>query len=246
MSTNSFFRSTSAEASIDVDEEEETNNELNELTPDSAIQMRRVKGFSAANKIVYNNFINYEKEKERWMKCKLCDEYDVRFPAKTSCEKLKKHLENKHSQNAPQKRQALILQSESGDLTARNTSSYTHQKLRLAVDEFIILDEQPFSIVEKKGFKNVIQVARPEYIQVGRKTVKKDIVETIYPAYKECIKEILSKEVEKKTTFAFTTDVWTCSSQSKGNINTFTCTGFYSQPMYRNTYSMYIHDSHFL
>ena len=184
-------RVSNAEAAIDVHDEEE-EYEVNVLTPASVItnsntvlRKIRVKGPAEANRDLYSKFEQYFQAAERRMKCKLCDGYDVPFPPKQSCEKLRKHLDSKHPSNTAQNggTQAILLQGEFGDLSARNTGVYKHQKLRLGIAEFIIIREEPFRIVEDVGFKNMIQAARPEYMQVGRKTVANDITKNIYPAY---------------------------------------------------------------
>jgi hypothetical protein len=58
--------------------------------------------------------------------------------------------------------QTLLFRSANGSLQSRNTG-FSEEKMRVAIDEMIIIDELPFFTVEKDGFKGMMQVARPEY-----------------------------------------------------------------------------------
>ena len=128
----------------------------------------------------------------RMAHCKKCS-WKCKYPPKTSISNLKIHscpAENTISvdgtvDGTKSKKQRLLLQDETGTLSVDNNSIYQHQNLRKAISEMVVVDELPYAFVEKVGFKNVLQVARYDYNQIGRKAVEEDIKKYLAPAYLE-------------------------------------------------------------
>ncbi|OMO59397.1 putative Zinc finger, BED-type [Corchorus capsularis] len=64
-------------------------------------------------------------------------------------------------------------------------------EIRRAIAKMIVVDEQPFRVVEGTGFRRVLSVACPEFPALTRKAIKREIV-SIYLKERESIRELLA------------------------------------------------------
>ena len=89
-------------------------------------------------------------------------------------------------------------------------------KLDKMLVDLIVLDLQPFSIVEDKGFRALINYLDPKYVIPCRKTMKK-FVDDEYVTKRR----IIQAEVDAASAVCITTDTWT--SVNLDNIISVTC-----------------------
>ncbi|XP_060212248.1 zinc finger BED domain-containing protein DAYSLEEPER-like [Lycium barbarum] len=82
---------------------------------------------------------------------------------------------------------------------------FDQQLIRRALVEMIIIDELPFSFVEKEGFKKFMQVAQPLFQVPSRRTVTRDC----YGRYDELRLDLKKSFREAKAKIFLTTDTWT-------------------------------------
>ena len=73
----------------------------------------------------------------------------------------------------------------------------------------MIHDFQPYSFVEDKGFKELMQQLEPRYEIPHRTTFSRSIIPTIYGEVKQQIKFKLTGLQQSKSIVALTTDMWT-------------------------------------
>ncbi|KAL5700765.1 hypothetical protein ACHQM5_026173 [Ranunculus cassubicifolius] len=78
-----------------------------------------------------------------------------------------------------------------------------------SIVEFIVIDEQPFSIVEKRGFRRMMDIVQPRLYVPSRRS----IVREFWKMY-DHLKDSLARDL-RKYRVSFTTDTWT----SVQNIN---------------------------
>jgi hypothetical protein len=101
-------------------------------------------------------------------------------------------------------------------LVAKNSvESYSDSRMRTAVNEWVVRDEHPFAAANGEGFRNLIQVARPDFHLMDKTTVQRDIKHKMYPAYRAFVKQDLHTDMIKGARFSFTTDIWSSTVQRK-------------------------------
>lgn len=79
------------------------------------------------------------------------------------------------------------------------------RKITLLIAEMICKDLQPFSVVENKGFRKLINHLEPRYTIPARKQFSNTIIREIYSKTVASVK----LELSKATHVAITTDMWT-------------------------------------
>ncbi|KAK2450307.1 zinc finger BED domain-containing protein DAYSLEEPER [Trifolium repens] len=84
---------------------------------------------------------------------------------------------------------------------------------RKALAKFVILDEQPFRVVEGEGFKNLLRTLQPQFVVPSRHTIPRDCFK-LYQEEKTSLREFLRSNC---TRVALTTDCWT-SVQNLGYL----------------------------
>lgn len=72
------------------------------------------------------------------------------------------------------------------------------------VTEFIVLDDQPLSVVENVGFRRLMECLKPRYIMPSRYYIS----DTAVPSKYKQVCEFISKRLENAATISFTTDIW--------------------------------------
>ncbi|ONI12896.1 hypothetical protein PRUPE_4G190100 [Prunus persica] len=107
----------------------------------------------------------------------------------------------------PQKPKPMILlplkkkSEEEGKLIAK---SYSPEKCREAIVRYIILDEQPFRVVEGEGFRDMLRVFEPRLQVPYRVTIERDFLK-LYKKEKIKLKDYL---VANRQRVSLTTDTW--------------------------------------
>ncbi|XP_057192592.1 zinc finger BED domain-containing protein 4-like [Triplophysa rosa] len=86
----------------------------------------------------------------------------------------------------------------------RKTASERAIKITDKIIEFIVLDDQPLSVVENVGFCCLIEHLEPRYSLPGRKYIS----ETALPELYETVREHISCQLKDVQTISFTTDIW--------------------------------------
>ena len=84
-------------------------------------------------------------------------------------------------------------------------SSDRAKAITKSIGVFIAADMRPYSVVENKGFKNMIKVLEPRYEIPSRTHFTTKIVPALY----EEQKKIIVDELSKASSVALTTDGWT-------------------------------------
>lgn len=73
------------------------------------------------------------------------------------------------------------------------------------IAQMICIDMQPYSIVEDKGFRELIKAAEPRYVMPSRKTFSTEIIPNLYSQTVATVKS----DVNNAVSLALTTDGWT-------------------------------------
>ena len=126
----------------------------------------------------FEDIINPTTNKIEKVKCKYCEKVLSANP-NTGTSTLRKHLQscNKYPNNVDkkQKKISLVKDPHTESVTLSNWS-YDAEATRLALAKMIIIDEHPFSVVEKEGFKTFVSVACPQFLShvPSRFTVARD------------------------------------------------------------------------
>ncbi|KAK2372832.1 zinc finger BED domain-containing protein RICESLEEPER [Trifolium repens] len=84
---------------------------------------------------------------------------------------------------------------------------------RRALAKFVILDEQPFRVVEGEGFRNLLRTLQPQFVVPSRHTIPRDCFK-LYQEEKTSLRALLRSNC---TRVALTTDCWT-SVQNLGYL----------------------------
>jgi len=133
-------------------------------------------------------------------------------PGNFSVSNLKSHLQAKHLtefnsliqlQNANESLEPQLMKIQ---INYFPPNSIQAQNITRAIGVMIALDMRPFSIVESKGFKNLIAILEPRYKIPTRKTFSLEIIHQLYEEVKNFI---ISKYNLCNLKLAFTTDLWT-------------------------------------
>ncbi|KAH0636460.1 hypothetical protein KY289_036375 [Solanum tuberosum] len=86
-----------------------------------------------------------------------------------------------------------------------STWKFDQAQSRRALTKMIIVDELPFSFVEKEGFKNFMRVTVPQFHIPSRRTVTRDCYE-LYLEERQLLKNVFK---EARPRVCLTTDTWT-------------------------------------
>lgn len=79
------------------------------------------------------------------------------------------------------------------------------REINIAIGEMIAIDNQPLSIVENTGFRNLMRKVKPKYNIPGRKYFTENIIPHLY----EETKSEIRRGVMNATAISVTTDMWT-------------------------------------
>ena len=81
-----------------------------------------------------------------------------------------------------------------------------------AIGTMVAVDLRPYSIVENKGFRELLRILEPRYSMVSRKDLTKAVIPEIYSELKEKVKQSLHLS---ESCVNFTTDMWKCEGQNR-------------------------------
>ncbi|KAK0140436.1 Zinc finger BED domain-containing protein 4 [Merluccius polli] len=120
----------------------------------------------------------------------------------------KEHEDFRTSSKAKQQTSGSLPQPTLAESFARRDKLPRDGKKALAITEkiaqFIVLDDQPLSVVSNVGFKRLIEHLEPCYIIPSRHY----IVNKTIPQMHEEVKKCIAAHVEKANAISFTTDIW--------------------------------------
>ena len=111
--------------------------------------------------------------------------------------------------------QTLLVATKNGALGFVNPGlNFSH--LRGLIDDWVAACEIPFEAVEAEEFMGIMSYLCPQYKQVGRRTVRDDIVKVLSHQRKEVLKNFFQQCITVEDTgFSFTTDIYTNTTQKK-------------------------------
>lgn len=89
------------------------------------------------------------------------------------------------------------------------------KKYHYLIAEMIAIDNEPFSIVEKVGFKRLLEQALPRYELPSRTYISQKIIPDIYNRIRDKIKANISKAIA----ISATSDIWTCLHNSSSFLS---------------------------
>ena len=78
----------------------------------------------------------------------------------------------------------------------------------------IALDAEPYSLVEREGFKNLMKHLAPRYVMPHRTYFSNTVIPQIY----DNLSNQLLEELQKAKYLSFTTDIWTSSVNNESFI----------------------------
>ena len=88
------------------------------------------------------------------------------------------------------------------------TSSIRHKKITEKIAGVLVHDFQPFSFVEDRGFKELMEELEPRYEIPHRTTFSRSVIPRIYKEVKEQVKSKVVDLQQRKNKVALTTDMW--------------------------------------
>ena len=91
-----------------------------------------------------------------------------------------------------------------------DVNSSRNKILQNAVAEFIVMDNQPISLIDNKAFNKLLFVFDPRYRKSCRQTLTKDTI----PDMKKKTIEKIKKELDKAEYVSITSDCWTSVSNN--------------------------------
>lgn len=80
---------------------------------------------------------------------------------------------------------------------------YDHAKQREAVAHWILMDEQPFNVVENYGFSFMLSINQPQFEKISRAMARKDVID-VYEMEKKKL-QLMLKGINM---ISLTTDIW--------------------------------------
>ena len=93
--------------------------------------------------------------------------------------------------------------------TKLETSSSRHKKITEKIAGVLIHDFQPYSFVEDRGFKELMEELEPRYEIPYRTTFCRSVIPRIYEEVKEQVKSKVVDLQQQKNKVVLTTDMWT-------------------------------------
>lgn len=88
-------------------------------------------------------------------------------------------------------------------------------RLHRGIAEMVALDDQPFSVVDNKGFRRVMQLAEPRYSLPSDTYLRQTAVPDLFKSLREKVTDV----IRDVTFVSFTTDTWTTSMSSESLIS---------------------------
>lgn len=143
-------------------------------------------------------------------KCGYCgNDYSCLSTNGTSA--MKKHLLrcSKYPANQDKKQKLLSFKKvdddDGGDSGCLTSWKFDQEACRVALAEMVIIDECPFKIVERQGFRRFLSILQPKFQLVSRTTLVKDCFQ-LFTQQRSKLVRMFSK---CKSRICLTTDMWT-------------------------------------
>jgi len=141
--------------------------------------------------------------------CSICQVNVPRGGDKTSnynTTNLMKHLQrfNKLKKQKGEGAKQLTLEETTERIQKFPHGSVKAAKITESILNFIVMDGQPLSVVENKGFRLLINHLEPRYNMVKRKYLS----ETALPEFYQKMCKCISEELKDVKVLSFTTDIW--------------------------------------
>ena len=136
-------------------------------------------------------------EDQEYAFCNICGKKVKRKQGSTTglwCHLQKDH-ENVHAdliQNKPTEKRAL---------TFYNRNSPEWKKITKAIAEMIVLDMEPYSLVEHKGFRNLMKIVALRYQIPHRTTFSRNIIPSMYEEEKQKLACKILQDLSEGTSF---------------------------------------------
>jgi len=162
------------------------------------------------------HFKTFQENGHAKAECKYCKKVYNADPRVNGTSTLHAHAEHckKNPHNEETRQKLLSFQQSIGGSSGEGSLGnweYDEVAIRKALTYFIILDEQPFKLVEGVGFRYFMSIACPRFHLPSRWTIQRDCYQ-LYIDEKENLKNLLKATCQM---VSFTTDTWT----SIQNIN---------------------------
>uniref|UniRef100_A0A803N1H5 BED-type domain-containing protein n=1 Tax=Chenopodium quinoa TaxID=63459 RepID=A0A803N1H5_CHEQI len=189
-------------SSVPMDDESEVGNE-NATTKSTKVGNKRKSEY-------WNHFWDFRDpvtKKIVQVKCKYCEKM-LTGNTNNGTSSLKKHLGacSKYPPNVDKKQKLIsVYKSPESDATIVSNWKFDETACRLGLARMVIVDEQPFSIVEREGFRYFCSVAVPQFHIPSRFTVARD-VKNIFVCESGKLKKLIGC---LKSRVSLTTDCWT-------------------------------------
>ena len=106
-------------------------------------------------------------------------------------------------------------------------------KINRAVMNMMALDAEPFALVERQGFKELMKIALPKYTLPSRKYFSENLLPKMY----EETKEKVSKLLTQATSASFTTDIWTSNNVTQSFIS-LTCHFIHAESLNQTMFTL--------
>lgn len=90
------------------------------------------------------------------------------------------------------------------------------QAIHKVIAEMIAVDNEPLSVVQKPGFRRVVETLQPKYSMPSRTYITETIIPQIFRRCAEAISNKLSNNYKK---VSFTTDIWSCQYTKESYIS---------------------------
>lgn len=120
---------------------------------------------------------------------------------------------NTEAKQKPQQQQQNVLELFGNIKSITSTEGTKHKKITEAISNFIIRDHKPFSVVEGKGFTQLMKEIVPLYKIPSRETFKKRVDEKY-----DAMSEVFKKYLQAAEYYCLTYDIWTETMQNKSFV----------------------------
>lgn len=117
-------------------------------------------------------------------------------------------LKRKHEDNTQQSIQNALKKK-----SYLTTTSERAMKITKNIGEMITLDYQPYSIVDDRGFKNLLNTLESKYKLPTRQYLSSTVIPQLYSTLVSKIKDEINSDLVYLRSISFTFDIWTSAAQ---------------------------------
>ncbi|KAL8503079.1 hypothetical protein ACS0TY_021992 [Phlomoides rotata] len=188
---------------VNVDGEEGNNGEGGEGEEDKGnLEKKKRKKISKAHIDFVEVTANDGTSKFQCIHCKSL----LSKPTSGTTSHLWNHLKRcvqKQMHNAKQKTLQFQPIKSKFEMNPLSDGRYDQMKQREAIGHWILMNEQPFNVVENVGFTFMLSINQPQFEKISRTTAKKDVI-NVYDIEKKKL-QLTLKDINK---ISLTTDIW--------------------------------------